>query len=141
MADFVSISSALTSIKTASDIVKMIRESDASLEKAEMKLQLAELMESLADTKMNLSTIQDELKGRDERIAELEVALELKGEIVRDNEVYYMTNDEGEPTGDPLCPNCIEVNSKYVHLVQNVRPRNQSRCPNCESMYNYKVPK
>lgn len=141
MSDIASISSALSSIKTASEIVKMIRESDVSLEKAEMKLKLADLMGSLADTKINLSAIQDELRERDKRISELEEALELKGKIIRHNEVYYFENDQGQPSGDPLCPNCFEANSKFIHLVQNTAPRNISKCPNCNNMYIYKAGK
>jgi hypothetical protein len=139
MADISSISAALSSVKTAIDIVKIIRESEASFEKAEMKLQLAELMNSLAETKMNLSEIQDTVKDKEERIAELENALEMKGKIVREDEVYFMCNDEGQPIGDPLCPYCIEVNSKFVHLVQNTRPTNLSRCPNCNNIFKYKA--
>lgn len=141
MPDIPSISAALSSIKTASQIVKMIRESDYSLEKAEAKLQIAELMDSLADTKINLSAIQDKVNEKDARIVELEKALEFKGKTIRENEVYYMIDVEGQPTGDPFCPNCIEVESKYVHLIQNVRPTNQSICPKCETIFKYKASK
>lgn len=141
MADFSTISAALSSIKTASEIVKIIRESNVSIAKAEMKLKLADLMEALADTRINLSTIQEQVREKDEKIGQLEKALKLKGDIIRENEVYYMVDENGQPSGDPLCSNCIEVNFQYVHLVQNIRPRNQSKCPNCNTMYNFKASK
>jgi hypothetical protein len=52
--DIASITSALSSIKAASDIVKLVRESGLTLEKAEVKLKLAELVEKLADAKLEL---------------------------------------------------------------------------------------
>ena len=52
MADLATIGAALSSLKTATEIVKFIRESDVNLEKAELKLKLADLLGSLADTKM-----------------------------------------------------------------------------------------
>lgn len=44
MPDMASVSVVLSSIKTATDIVKFLRETDVSLEKAETKLKLAELV-------------------------------------------------------------------------------------------------
>ena len=47
------ISSVLSSIKAATDIAKLVRESGLTLEKAEVKLKLAELVEKLADAKLD----------------------------------------------------------------------------------------
>lgn len=44
MPDMASVSVVLTSIKTATDIAKLLRETDVSLEKAETKLKLAEMV-------------------------------------------------------------------------------------------------
>jgi hypothetical protein len=52
MVDIAILGSALGSIKTATDIAKLIKNSGTSLEKAEVKLQVAELISSLADIKM-----------------------------------------------------------------------------------------
>ena len=52
------ITATLTSLKTATDIAKLIRESDVSLEKAELKLKLAQLTDGLADARIQLSDIR-----------------------------------------------------------------------------------
>ena len=45
------ISAALTSIKTALDIAKALKQAGDSLERAELRLRLVDLMSSVADTK------------------------------------------------------------------------------------------
>lgn len=59
MPDLATIGAALSSLKTATDIVKFLRSSDLSLERAELKL--ADLLSSLADAKIELIEGQDTL--------------------------------------------------------------------------------
>ena len=49
-----SVSVVLSSIKTSADNAKLLREKDVSVEKAETKLKLAELVGALADAKFEL---------------------------------------------------------------------------------------
>jgi hypothetical protein len=56
MPDLASIQAALTSIKVATDIAKFFRSADLSLEKAESKMKLAELMEALAEAKIEIAS-------------------------------------------------------------------------------------
>jgi hypothetical protein len=55
MADMTAISQVLSSIKTATDIVKLFRETNISWEKTETKLKLAELVEGLNDARTTLT--------------------------------------------------------------------------------------
>ena len=59
MVDMAAISQVLSSIKAASDIAKLLKETDISLEKAETKLKLAELVGALADAKLELAEVQN----------------------------------------------------------------------------------
>ena len=59
--DIAAIGSLLGSLKTATEITKFIRESDVSLEKAETKLKLAELVSALADAKLEAVEVQQAL--------------------------------------------------------------------------------
>ena len=54
MADIATIAAALGSLKTATDIAKLIKDSGSSLEQAEVKLQIAELISSLAEANWKL---------------------------------------------------------------------------------------
>ena len=69
--DMASITAALGSIKAAVDLAKLIKDSGASLEQAEVKLKIAELISALADAKIELATIQGVLLEKDLKIDEL----------------------------------------------------------------------
>ena len=56
--DLTAVSTLLGSIKTATEIAKLIKDSDVSLEKAETKLKLAELISALADAKIKVTAVQ-----------------------------------------------------------------------------------
>ena len=62
--DIAALSALLGSLKTATDIARFIKDSDLSLEKAETKLKLAELISALADAKIEAAKIQQLLLER-----------------------------------------------------------------------------
>lgn len=66
--DFTSVAAALGGLKTATDIAKLIKESDLSLDKAETKLKLAELIGALADVKLDVVNFQEKLAAAESRI-------------------------------------------------------------------------
>jgi len=117
MPDIVTIGAFLSSVKSATDIAKAIRSADASLERAEMKLKMAELLESLAEAKVQATDIRDLLTEKNNRIAELEAAFQFKGKLVRHGDAYYEAAD-GSPTGAPYCSRCWEVDKKLVHVTE-----------------------
>ncbi|HCE1504782.1 TPA: hypothetical protein NGR36_004019 [Vibrio parahaemolyticus] len=113
MADIATISALLTSIKTATDIAKFVKDSDSSLEVAEFKLKMAELVLTLVEVKDNVASLKSELYTRDEEILRLKKALstQLKLRYDSQTEVYWV---EGDPS--PYCPVCYENDGKTVHL-------------------------
>jgi hypothetical protein len=99
MPDLSSVPALLISIKNASDIVKALRNVNVSLEDAEHKLQLANLIESLAEAKMRAAEIQDVIREKDEEIKRLNDALALKSTIIKHGDAYYEMDDDGKPKG------------------------------------------
>lgn len=136
MTDVATISTFLGSIKTATDIAKAIRSANVTLEKAEIKLRMAELIESLAEAKIQAAEIQDILQEKDRRIVDLEHAFELKSKLVRKKNAYYELNENGDPVGDAYCSYCWEVNHRTVHLNYSVG-MNQRNCPSCKTDYDW----
>lgn len=135
MPDISVISSVLTSLKTATDIAKFFRETDFSLEKAELKLKLAELMSALADAKMEMSSVQDTITERERRIAELEEAFQRKATVVRDRDAYYNVGEDGKPIGSPMCLRCWDVHHKLYELHFDAKDRFVKVCPACSARY------
>jgi len=112
--DIASIGSLLSSLKTATDIAKLIRESDVSLEKAETKLKLAELVSALADVKIEAAEIQQALLDRDEEIRKLTAAAKLQADLRWEQPCYFLKNGDGGE--EPFCQNCYDSEKKLSRL-------------------------
>ena len=107
MPDIASIGAALASIKTATEIAKLIKDSGASLEKAEVKLQIANLISSLADAKIELAELQTEMN-------QLKDKLNQKILLKWTKPYYMMQTDLGQE--GPFCPTCYDNNEKVIRL-------------------------
>jgi len=114
MADIGTISALLSSVKTATDIAKLVKDSGASLQAAEIKLNMAELICALADVKMELAEVQDELRTKDEKIQVLESELIKKEKLSFDGKMYWATEDQ-----TPFCAICFEKDNRHHHLFHN----------------------
>ena len=117
MPDISTIAALLGSVKTATDIVRFLRDSDFSLQGAELKLKLAELLGTLADAKLELAAVQETLAEKDKRIGELEDSFQRKDDLTRQNDAYYAKDSEGKPIGVPYCLRCWESDHKQRQLV------------------------
>lgn len=135
MPDIAAIGAFIASIKNATDIAKVIREAGTTLEKAEIKLKLAELIEALAEAKIQASEIKEVLQEKDRKIAELEKAFELNAKLVRKDDAYYEISEEGEPIGAPFCSHCWEINHVTVHLNHMLGGMMDWICPACKNTY------
>lgn len=135
MADLATIGAALSSLKTAADIAKFLRETDFSIERAELKLKLAELVGALAQAKIELAEVQEDLSAKDKRIAEIEEAFQSKDTMVRYRDAYYLTDGSGNPIGTPYCLRCWENDHKNRHLVQDAKDFRTRVCTTCGHRY------
>ena len=99
--DIAAIGSLLGSLKTATEIAKFIRESDVSLEKAETKLKLAELVSALADAKLEAAEVQQEIMDRDDEIRKLKAEAKLQVDLTWRQPCYYLKDAHG--LEEPYC--------------------------------------
>lgn len=138
MPDITTIATVLSSLKTATDIAKFLRESDVSIERAELKLKLADLISALAETKIELAELQETISGKDKRIAEIEEAFQLKDSLVRRGDAMYAKDSNGEPIGVAYCLRCWETEHKQRQLVHDpVHMRAPNSCTSCGQKYSY----
>lgn len=131
--DIAAISSALGALKAATDLVKVIRESDLSLEKAETKLKLAELISALADAKIAVAEMQEEMLAKDKRIRELEDQREKVEKLIYVAPFYWRIS--GTERDGPFCQKCHDTQEKIVYLQQNPRDKGLWSCRGCGSGY------
>jgi hypothetical protein len=114
MPDMASISVVVSSIKTAADIAKLLRETDVSLEKAETKLKLAELVGALADAKLDLAEVQNLLLDKDKKIMTLEQTLHTRKNVLWESP-WYWSVDGGKKNG-PFYQQCYDKELKLIRL-------------------------
>ena len=126
----VSISLLLANIKTAIELTKLITDTDSHLEKAELNLKLADIINSLASAKIEVSNLKDILNEKDSEIKKLKEKVQQKHELKFVDPVYRNELDE------PFCTRCFDSDSKSIRL-QKVDPVEPGllNCPECKNQY------
>lgn len=131
MPDLAAIAAMLTSIKTATDIAKGLREADLSLEKAEHKFKLAELMTALAEARIATASVQEEVLSRDRQIRELQEKLSMRTSMIYVAPSYWQEKD-GKHEG-PFCQQCYDSDSKAIRL--QAAESGVWRCQTCSRVF------
>ena len=108
MPDITAIAAAINGLKTATDIVRYLRDTETAFKTADLKLRIAELTDALATAKLSLADVQDVLLAKDAEIKHLKESLKQKAEVIRHRDAYYEKNEKGQPVGDPYCSYCFE---------------------------------
>lgn len=130
----------LSSLNTASGIAKGVIGASAALDQAELKYQLADLMQNLATATANMADLKLMALKQDEVIADLREKLKNKDTLVRAYGVYYRDDGNGNPTGSSICSKCWDVDRIVVHIVKPT-PMINYICPNCKTPYSGNVMK
>lgn len=105
--------SVLTTISSAIKLVRELRYADKAIDEAQWKLKVADLTTALADTKMGVTELKDEIEVRDSEIARLKESFAFRGQTIeRHNMTYEMRY--GNPVGMPFCPRCLTVDGRYI---------------------------
>lgn len=112
--DITSITAALAGIKNATEIAKAIKDSGSSLEQAEVKLQFADLISSLADAKIEIASIREVISEKESQIIDLNNKLQLKENIIW-KKPYYFVEKNGDKDG-PFCQKCYDSEQKLIRL-------------------------
>jgi hypothetical protein len=138
MADIATIGAFLSSLRTATEIAKAVKDLDLTLEKAELKLKMADLLGSLADARIAAAELQELLQEKEKEIERLNEAVRLKGEVVKSGAAYFLKDANGKPSGDPFCIHCWDAKKELFHLTTNVQ--DNWVCPHCRNIFtNYSV--
>jgi hypothetical protein len=112
--DIATISSLVSSLKLATDITKLIRESDVSVERAETKLKFAALIEALAEAKITTADVKQEILDRDVKIIQLQAVIDTKSSLTW-KQPYYYSADESL-TEQRYCQKCFDSKNKLSRL-------------------------
>ena len=131
--EIAAISAAFTSVKHAFDLASLIKNSEVSLDAAEVKLKLAELIDSLANAKVETAKFKDILLERDAEIQRLKKQLEKDGNMVYEEPYYFLVQENGDKDG-PYCQRCYDSHKKLIRL-QSPGKNGYWQCNECKSGY------
>jgi len=125
------ISSIFVSLKAATDIAQLLRKTDLSLEKAELKLKLADLIDALANARIEMATVQGLLLEKDEKIKSLEKAADIKDKMKYEAPYYWFV--EGNNKTGPYCQQCYDKDKKLIWLQDH--SNGYWECKTCKNNY------
>ena len=112
--DISAIASALSSVKTASEIAQLLKQSSSSFEQAEAKLRLADLISALADARMQIAEVKEALIEKDSEIRALTDAALRKNQLEWEKPYYWLKL--GADRDGPYCQKCYDSESKLIRL-------------------------
>jgi hypothetical protein len=102
------------SIKTATDIARLIKDAGITLEKAETKMKFAELIEALAEAKIQAADIQETIIAKDATIRKLEEDLAIREQVRYVAPFYWRA--QGDNKDGPFCQPCYDKDHKLIRL-------------------------
>lgn len=127
----------LGSISSALSVTKELVAINKVLDEAQWKLKLAELSSALADAKVGVVELKEQLQAKDAQIVTLKKAFEFQGKCVRIHDDLYEELN-GTPIGMPFCPRCSSVDGIFIKLAETLEPGHPARCPQCKANYGFK---
>lgn len=124
------ISTALTALKAAAEIGTSVIRADKAMAVG-LQLQVSDLMGALAEARVSMISIMEEVEKREKEIARLREALTNKAKVVLRASAYYESDESGAPCGDPYCMGCWQTDHLLIHLAPG-GPGADSQCPRCK---------
>jgi len=116
--DISTITALIGGVKTATDLAKAIKDSGTTLEAAEVKLKLADLISALADVKMEAATVQTQLLDAQEQIRKLEAAAKQRAALEWRQPCYWMPR-ESDGVEQPYCQPCHDNDKRLSRLHED----------------------
>lgn len=130
--DFTTITALLGGVKNATEIAKAIKDSGSTLEGAEAKFRLAELIAALADVKMEAAEVQEQLLAAQRRIRELEDAAATHAAMRWQQPCYWKASAQGQ-LELPYCQPCYDEHRRLSLL--NDMGHGEYRCMVCAKRF------
>ncbi len=122
----------LSSVKSATDIAKLIKDAGVTLEPAEAKMKLDDLMSALAEIKLQAAEVQQTILDRDAEIRKLRADFDLRANLVWRQPCYFLPNGKG--VEEPFCQVCYDSDEKLVRLHE--QGAGKFSCRVCKMAFN-----
>ena len=127
----------ITALSTAITLTKRLKEIGDNIKGAEFKNLLADLSLELADAKLKLVEIMEENAELKKEIQLIKGHAQESNDFVLKNSMYYKENGDR-----PFCTGCYDTKRQPVRLIKQKSPFNtfgEYKCPACDEFYNSKI--
>ena len=131
--EITAVTAILTGVKNATDIAKLIKDSGASLEAAEVNLKLVEIISALTEAKIEISVVKEVILEKDEEIKRLQAQINLKEHLIWEEPYYFVLTENGNKDG-PYCQKCNDSDKKLIRL-QSPNKNGYWKCNECNTGY------
>ncbi len=112
-------------------IAKNLKDFKKQVDDSAFQLQISELYDNLADTKMGMSELKDLLRERNDEIRTLKEKLKVRGKMVYTDPYYQMENSEGKLEGQ-YCKVCYDGEDLLMRL--EIMSSNSWKCGKCNNI-------
>lgn len=132
------ISSILSSVKTASDIGNLLISSHSAYDKAQLKIEIEKLIDALHEVKQQSRAIEDVIYDKDQEIKQLKAQLAERNaapKVGHYQDAVYKLDDNNWPKGNPYCPACFASDEKLLPVTPLGLIQGTSRCGSCKTTY------
>lgn len=129
------ITNPLKLIGVATDVAKTLLTAETIVEKAQLQLQMADVLGALASARVALIEADTAVRERDAEIVRLHQAREEKGDLIEGSGgLFWKSDGKGNKVGYPCCPSCLVKDGRQVQMVKDGKIR-KGRCPKCGERY------
>ncbi|MFA0179383.1 hypothetical protein AB4463_03160 [Vibrio cyclitrophicus] len=132
------VSSTLATIKTAMEIGDVLIKAQGSYDKAQLKIEVERLVDSLHEVKKQVRTLDDVIYDQEQEIRELKGQLAAKKavpKVGRYLDAVYKLDSNGWPTGNPYCLNCFAKNESLSPISPASIIPKITECGTCISSF------
>lgn len=132
--DLATIQAGMASVQSGIQLTKLLASTFGTLDRAEQKLKLAELMSALADAKIALASALEQMADLDKKVTERAKLDAVKKWFV--DGVYVLLDERDSPRDGPFCSRCFDVDSRLVRPANDrTGERGMGICPQCKTKF------
>lgn len=123
----------LSAAAQALDITRKLRDLEKDFDRAEFKMQIADLYTALSDARMALADAKEELAKKEAEIRSLKEAKTDKMRTVAHRGYNFGIDGHGKSIGRPFCPVCEKTKGIQIQITKGTG--RHDICPSCKAAY------
>jgi len=93
-----------------------------------------EPLKTIVDLQAKVREFEEQLKLKDDKINELEAALQIKGKMIFEDSAYFSVDEANNKKDGPFCAKCYDIDRKICRLIAK-KEEPMVLCPSCKTEF------